>query len=235
MDISGIAVEVVRKNIKHLHIGVYPPAGRVRVAAPSRLSDDAVRMAVINKLGWIRKQQARFAEQTRQSEREMVSGESHYFFGRRYRLEVVEHVGPASVRLRNPSRIELRIRTGTDAAKRRGILDQWYRRELKQRIPGLIAEWEPKVRVKVAAWGVKKMKTLWGSCNTRDRRIWLNLELAKKPPECLEYVLVHEMVHLLERRHNDRFKELMDTAMPQWRLHRDELNRAPLAHEDWNY
>lgn len=235
IEISGIDVEVVRKDIKNLHIGVYPPAGRVRVAAPSRLSDDAVRMAVIDKLGWIRRQQARFIEQVRQSEREMVSGESHYFLGRRYRLEVVEHAGRASVRLGNSSRIELRIRPGTDAAKRREILNNWYRRELKQRIPGLIHEWEPVVGVEVADWGVKKMKTMWGSCNIHDRRIWLNLELAKKSPECLEYVLVHEMVHLLERCHNDRFKELMNKAMPQWRLYRDELNRGPLAHEHWKY
>ena len=222
-------------NIKNLHLGVYPPNGRVRVAAPLAVSDDAVRLAVVSRLGWIKRQRAKFEAQPRQSEREMVSGESHYFQGRRYRLSVIEHDGPAVVSLLKNTILELRVRVGTDRGKREALLNQWYRQQLRERIPQLIAKWEPEIGVKVAEWGIKKMKTLWGSCNANARRIWLNLELAKKPASCLEYILVHEMVHFLERHHNDRFKELMNRLMPRWRLHREELNRSPLGHESWKY
>ena len=235
IEVGGIRVEVVRKAIKNLHLGVYPPAGRVRVATPLRVDDEAVRLAVIARLGWIRRQQARFRGQARQTPREMVSGESHYFMGRRYRLRVIEGPGPFRVELNGNSYLNLHVRPGADATRREKALNNWYRHELKARIPELIAKWEPRIGVTVAQWGVKKMKTRWGTCNTDARRIWVNLELAKKPPRCLEYILVHEMVHLLERHHNDRFRTLMNHHMPRWRLHRDELNRAPLAHEDWKY
>ncbi len=233
IEVSGIRVEVVRKPIKNLHLGVYPPEGRVRVAVPSRIDDEAVRLAIISKLGWIRRQQKVFAEQPRQSEREMVSGESHYFEGRRYLLSVVEGDGPIRVGIKGNSVLVMHIPPGTSREKRERVLNDWYRRRLKALVPDLVAKWQPVVDVQVADWGIKKMKTKWGSCNARDRRIWLNLELAKKPPHCLEYVLVHEMVHLLERHHSERFRTLMDQFMPQWRLYRDELNRAPLAHEEW--
>ena len=235
IEVSGIQVEVVRKGIKNLHLGVYPPVGRVRVAVPTRIDDEAVRLAVVSKLGWIRRQQARFTEQERQSQREMVSGESHYFQGRRYRLRVIEENAAPRVRLNAPSSLELCVRPETDATKREAALNNWYRHELRALLPDLIAKWEPVVGVRVAEWGIKKMKTKWGSCNASAPRIWLNLELAKKPVHCLEYILVHEMMHLLERHHNERFKNLMDKFMPQWRLYRDELNHAPLAHEDWSY
>ena len=235
IEIRGIDVEVVRKDIKNLHVGVYPPHGRVRVAAPLRLDDEAVRLAVISRLGWIRRQQAGFEHQDRQSQREMVTGESHYVEGRRVRLNVIEHDVPARVRLSNSTTLELRVRPGTDRQKREAILQRWYRARMRERIPQLIAAWEPVVGVHVADWGIRRMKTRWGSCNTDARRIWLNLELAKKPKECLEYILVHEMVHLLERSHNDQFREYMDRIMPNWRHRRQELNRAPLAHEEWGY
>jgi len=235
MEVQGIPVEVVRKDIKNLHLGVYPPSGRVRVAVPFRLDDEAVRLAVVSRLGWIRKQQRRFGEQERQSPREMLTGETHLFLGRRFRLDVIEQDGPASVRLRNNTILELRVGPGSHRERRQGVLHGWYRRRLKERIPELIKAWEPVIGVDVADWRIRRMRTRWGSCTVEARRIWLNLELAKKPPVCLEYILVHEMVHLLERRHNDRFRELMDRLMPQWRLYRDELNRAPLAHEDWGY
>lgn len=228
-------MEVVRKAIKNLHLGVYPPAGRVRVAVPTRVDDEAIHLAVISKLDWIRRQQARFAEQPRQSQREMVSGESHFFQGRRYRLRVIEENSTPRVRLKGNTALELYAQPDTDAAKREAILNEWYRRELKTLLPDLIAKWEPVVGVQVAEWGIKKMKTKWGACNLTARRIWLNLELAKKQPQCLEYILVHEMVHLLERHHNDRFRELMNRFMPQWRLYRDELNQLPLGHETWSY
>ena len=235
MNVGGIPVEVVRKDIKNLHVGVYPPNGRVRVAAPLYLDDDAVRLAVITRLGWIHRQQEGFARQDRQSQRELVSGESHYFEGRRYRLNVLECGGRPPVRLTNNTTMTLRVRPESDRAAREAALDRWYRRQLRVRLPALLAKWEPRIGVRVGEVRIKKMKTCWGSCNQEAGRVWLNLELAKKQPSCLEYILVHEMVHLIERRHNDRFRDLMDRHMPQWRMHRDALNRAPLAHAEWEY
>lgn len=228
-------MEVVRKNIKHLHLAVYPPNGRVRVAAPLRLNDEAVRLAVISRLAWIKRQQAKFEGQERQSAREYVSGESHYFQGRRYRLNVVYHDGLPHVTIRTNTRLDLIVRLGSDLAQRERVMLAWYRQQLKLLIPPLIAKWESILGVHVAEWGVKHMKTKWGTCNIQARRIWLNLELIKKPAICLEYVVVHEMVHLLERKHNDRFATLMDQAMPQWQLRREELNHFPLNHADWEY
>ena len=235
LEVSGISVEVVRKDIKNLHLGVYPPNGRVRVAVPLRISDDTVRLAVLSRLGWIRRKQTEFIRQNRQSRREMITGESHYFRGRRYRLDVIEYDGPATVQLKNNRTLELLVRPATGRDDREEILNRWYRRMLQEEVPSLIAKWQQQIGVVVAEWRIKKMKTLWGSCNIDARRIWLNLELAKKPPSCLEYILVHEMLHLIERRHNKRFIELMGHYMPNWQLHRDELNRAPLAHADWKY
>lgn len=235
ITVRGISVEIVRKDIKHLHLGVYPPSGRVRVASPSRLDDDAVRLVVISRLGWIRRQQAEFAQQDRQSQREFVTGESHYFWGRRYRIDMIEHNGPPAVRLPNNTTMELRVRPGSDREMREAVLHRWYRHQLRAELPALVAKWQPRVGVIVNDVRIKKMKTRWGSCNAGAGRIWLNLELVKKPPSCLAYILVHEMVHFLERHHNERFRALMDALMPQWRLYKDELNRAPLAHETWRY
>ncbi len=234
-EINGIAVEVVSKDIKNLHIATYPPAGHVRVAAPLRLSAEAIRLAVISRLGWIRRRQAAFNNQVRQSQREMITGESHFFQGRRYRLDVIKQDEPSQVKVRNKTKLELRVRPGTNRQKRKDILDHWYRLNLREQITDLIAKWEPVVGVSVAACGIQKMKTRWGSCNTSAKRILVNLELAKKPPSCLEFIVVHEMVHLLERNHNDRFVACMDRFMPQWRLNREVLNRAPLAHDEWRY
>src|SRR6185436_17094194 len=214
VTVGGISVQVVRKAIKNLHLGVYPPGGRVRVAVPLAISDDAVRLAVIGKLGWIKKQQAKFAEQLRQTKREMVSGESHYFLGRRYRLCVVEHDGPGRVVLRNRITLELQVRSGYDAKERERVLERWYRERLRDLVPPLLAKWEAILGVHAAGWGIKKMKTKWGTCSPDTGRIWLNLELAKKPVQCLEYLIVHELTHLIERRHNDRFVSLMDRHLP---------------------
>lgn len=234
ITVRGLQIAVVRKAIKNLHLGVYPPNGRVRVAAPLAVSDQAVRLAVISRLGWIRRQRARFEGQPRQSQREMVSGESHYYLGRRYRLRVVYHDGPAAVAVRKAF-LELRVRRGTSSALRERVLLQWYRQQLKALVPPLLEKWQATLGVQVRAWGIKKMKTKWGSCNAEARRIWLNLELVKKPPQCLEYLVVHELVHLDQRHHDDRFRSIMDRHMPRWRLHRDALNSAPLAHESWTY
>lgn len=235
LTINGLEVQVVRKEIKNVHIGVYPPNGRLRVAAPSHLSDDNVRLAVIAKLGWIKKQQASFLAQPRQSQREMVTGESHYLWGHRYRLEVIERHGKHELIVKNSHKLLLAVSPGTTRANRELVLNHYYRATLKERIPDLIAKWEPIIGRHVAEWGIKQMKTKWGSCNIHAKRIWLNLELAKKPPECLEYVLVHEMVHLLERHHNQPFLAYMDKFMPQWQHARHVLNDAPLGHEDWDY
>ena len=233
--VSGLRVQIVRKAIKNLHLGVYPPNGRVRVAAPLRLSDDAVRPAVIGKLGWIRKQQAKFAAQPRQSEREMVSGESHYFLGRRYRLRVIEHHGAGKVALRNKSTMDLYVRPESDAEQRRRVLQRWYREQLKALILPLLEKWQPSIGVQVADWGIKQMKTKWGACTIKARRIWMNLELAKKPVRCIEYIIVHELVHLLERHHSDRFTAYMNQFLPPWRRYRAELNQQPLGHDTWEY
>lgn len=233
IDVSGISVEVVRKDIKHFYIGVHPPNGLVRVSAPLHFDEDAIRMAVITRLAWIRRKQAEFAKQERQSERKFVTGESHYFEGRRYRLDVLEQDCPPKVWLPNNTKIVLSVRPGSDRAKREAVMQRWYREHLRKQIPPLLEKWEPKLEVSVNEVRIKKMKTIWGSCNIEAKRIWLNLELAKKSKPCLVYVLVHEMVHLLERNHNDRFCELMDRFLPQWQTYRDELNRAPLAHENW--
>ena len=173
--VSGLPVQIVRKDIKNLHLGVYPPNGRVRVAAPLSVSDDAVRLAVIGKLGWIKKQQAAFAAQPRQTEREMVSGENHYYLGQRYRLRVVEREGPSRVALRNATTLELQVRSGYEAREREQVLRRWYRGRLRELVPPLLAKWEAILGVSALSWGIKRMKTKWGACSADARRIWLRL------------------------------------------------------------
>lgn len=235
LTVGGVAVAVVRKAIKNLHLGVYPPNGRVRVATPLAVSDEAVRLAVVGKLGWIKRQRARFVAQPRQSRREMVSGESHYFQGRRYRLRVVKGDGPAKVVRRNNSTLELQVRPETTVEQRQRILQQWYRQHLRSLIPSLLEKWQAVLGVRANEFGIKKMKTKWGTCNIEARRIWVNLELAKKPVSCLEYIVVHELTHLLERNHTERFTAIMGRHLPTWRMSRKELNSEPLANENWSY
>lgn len=232
LTVRGIDVDVVYKDIKHLHIGVYPPLGRVRVAAPKRVDEDNVRRAVIQRLPWIRRQRALLQSAERQSEREMVSGESHYVWGIRRRLKVIERPGRGHVEL-DGDRLLLYVPPDTDTQARRSLLESWQRHELRLRIPGLVANWEPIVGRQVPRWSVRRMKTKWGSCNRETGHIWFNLELAKKHPLALEYILVHEMTHLIERGHGERFVSLMDGFMSDWRARRDDLNAAALAHEDW--
>jgi len=233
--VSGLSVSIVRKAIKNLHLGVYPPHGRVRAAAPLCVSDDSVRLAVIGKLRWIKRQQAKFEAQPRQSVREMVSGESHYFLGQRYRLRVSKQAGAAKVVVRNKSTIELHMRRELNAEQRERVLQCWYRQQLKELIPPLLEKWQTALGVQVDDWAIKKMKTKCGSCNARAQRIWLNLELAKKPVQCLEYIIVHELIHLIERHHSEAFQALMDNILPLWRQSRAELNQSPLGHENWHY
>ena len=235
MQIGSIEFQLNRKSIKNLHISVLPPDGRVRVSAPQNMTENAIRMAVISRIPWIKKQQQDFSNQTRQSEREMVSGECHYLWGRKHRLTVTEQVGKHTIKIAGANKIELLVRSGTSIENKFKVLNEFYRAELKGQIYKLLEQWQFRVGVQVDDWGVKKMKTKWGSCNGVANRIWINLELAKKPHECLEYILVHELVHLLERHHNDRFKDHMDRLMPDWRERRSLLNSLPLAHEDWVY
>lgn len=233
MTVSGLRVSVVRKSIKNLHLGVYPPDGRIRVAAPIALSDAAVRVAIIGKLPWIKRQRAAFEHQSRESQREMVTGESHYFRGRRYRLEVVESDVDPRVDLRGRDAIVMRVPSVWSIEDRERLLQRWYRERLRALVPGLLNAWQDVLGVSVREWGIKRMKTKWGSCNPVAGRIWLNLELIKKPPACLEYVVVHELVHLLSSKHDERFLLLMDKYLPTWRRRRRELNAAPLAKESW--
>jgi len=235
VTVSGISVEIVRKDIKNIHLGVYPPVGHVRISVPYHITDENVRLAIVSRLSWIKKRQEEFKKQPRQTEREYVAGESLYFQGKRYMLEVTERHGKHSFCLKNNARMLLHVSPNTTKVNRALVINNWYRQQLKKIIPDLLEKWQPLVGKEVKSWGVKKMKTKWGSCNIADRRIWINLELAKKSPECLEYILVHELVHLHERKHNDNFCRLMDKFLPQWRQCRDTLKSQPLAHENWDY
>lgn len=233
LTVSGIDVDVVYKDIKNLHIGVYPPIGRVCVAAPLRLDDDAVRLALVQRLPWIKRQREQLRGAERQSQREMVTGESHYLWGQRYRLKVIERPGRTHVEV-DGDRLLLYTPAKTSTDERREALDRWYREQLRSAIPDVIAKWEPSLEVHVPRWTIRRMKTKWGSCNRETGHIWFNVELAKKHPDCLEYIAVHEMTHLLERGHGERFTRLVDGFMPDWRARRDQLNDAPLAHEEWS-
>lgn len=233
ITIGYITLDLQRKEIKNLHISVLPPEGRVRVSAPLQLSDTAIRMAVVKRLAWIREQQADFAAQPRQSEREMCTGETHYLWGRGYRLDIVQAAG-TSVKLKG-GKIVLANRKDTAPDKRQLILQDWYRTILRKRIEPLIQQWQQRLGVTATFVGIKRMKTKWGSCNPNTGRIWLNLELVKKPPECLEFIIVHELTHLLERHHNERFMALMYQHLPKWPEYRRTLNKAPLAYDRWGY
>jgi len=228
LEIDGLRVEVVRKRIKNLHLRILAPQGQVRVTVPLRVDDQAVRQLVMAKFDWIKAKQVEIIARPQPRPRQMISGETLDFLGQAYRLNIIEHQGANRVELTAQS-LDLYVRPATDLARRAALLDQWYRRQLKSWIPPLLARWQPVIGVHVAAWGVKKMKTRWGSCNIRARRIWLNLELAKKPFACVEYVLVHELVHLLEPSHNARFKELMHQFLPQGYVSQARLKRDSVA------
>lgn len=225
LTIGSLALTLNRKAIKNLHISVLPPDGRIRVSAPENMTETAIRMAVIKRIPWIKKQKQSFIDQPRQSERQMVNGESHYLWGQRYRLEVFEQYGRHSIATKGVHKLVLTVSPNTTTENRKKVLDAFYRAVLKQRIPVLLEKWLPKLGVTLADWRVQKMKTKWGSCHVQNKRILLNLELAKKPPECLEYIVVHELVHLLERKHSERFIALLDTFYPSWREVKARLNQ----------
>ncbi len=232
IELGGVVLDVVRKDIKNIHLSVYPPTGRVRLAAPARMKIDTIRLFAIAKLGWIKQQQKKLREQERESPREYVDRESHYVWGRRVLLKLVEVDAPASVQLRH-TKLQVTVRPGTDEAGREAIVSNWYRQILKAEVPGLIATWAPRVGVEVNGFFVQKMKTKWGSCNPIARTLRLNTELAKKPKDLLEYVVVHEMLHLVEPTHGERFMALMDAHYPKWREARVDLNELPLGAGSW--
>lgn len=234
MTLDDIAVDVVFKDIKNIHLSVHPPEGRVRISAPQRMGMETIRVFAISKLGWIRQQQKKLREQERETHREYVDRESHYIWGTRHLLAVSERDEPPSIELKH-SRMLLQVRPHTPEDKKRALVEEWYREQLRQALPPLLTRWQSELGVSVERFFVRRMKTKWGSCNPTTRTIRLNTELAKKPPECLEYVLVHELVHLLVPTHNARFVELMDRFMPSWQVHRQALNRLPVRREEWGY
>lgn len=234
LTLGDIAVDVVFKDIKNVHLSVYPPTGRVRISAPSHMSLDTIRVFAISKLDWIKQQQSKLQEQERETPREFLDRESHYVWGKRYLLKVVEEDIAPEVKLEH-SKMVLRVRPGTNHDAKQAIVSKWYREQIKAAVPDVIAKWEQTIGVRVDRVFVQKMKTKWGSCNPARRSIRLNTDLAKKPPQCLEYIMVHELVHLRERNHSERFTALMDEYLPQWRQIRRLLNTAPLGHEDWSY
>jgi len=234
VQLGEIAVDVVKKDIKNIHLSVYPPTGKVRISAPLRMDIDTIRVFAISRLGWIKQQQQKLREQEREPPREYLDRESHYVWGKRYLLEVIEKDAGPEVELKH-SKMLLGVRPASGEEKKQAILDAWYRDQVKIAVGPMIAKWEPLLGVRVGDFSVRKMKTKWGSCSPGPGTIRLNTELAKKPPECLEYILVHEMVHLLEPTHNSRFVALMDQFMPRWEFYRENLNRLPVRHERWGY
>lgn len=235
INISDITIDVIRKDIKNIHLAVYPPTGRVRLAAPFNISDDAIRLFTISKIPWIRKKQRKFEEQERIAARVYKQKESHYLLGQRYLLNIIEQNITPKVVVNNKTYIDLYIRPNTSTEKRHEIMTEWYRAELKKLIPPIIKKWEKITKIHINDWQVKLMKTKWGSCNIEKRKIWINLELIHKPLHCLEYVILHEMVHLIERHHNERFQYYMNTYMPNWKQIRNELNKFPISHAVWEY
>jgi len=234
LELGDITLNVVKKDIKNVHLSVYPPNGRVRVSAPMRMNLDTIRLFALAKLGWIKQQQKKLREQDRETIREYLDRESHYVWGKRYLLKIVEAEGTANVDIRH-DKIYLQARSGTPVTIKGELLQAWYRHQIKSAVPALIELWSRRMNVSVNGFYVQQMKTKWGSCNQKAGTIRLNTDLAKKPKQCLEYIVVHELVHLLERNHNDNFRAYMDRFMPQWRTFREDLNRAPLSHVSWDY
>ena len=234
INLGDIVIDVELKDIKNVHLSVYPPKGRVRIAAPRRMTLDTIRIYAISKLSWIKKQQKKFQGQVREVPREFLTKEGHYYLGSRYLLKVIEHNAPPLIIVKHKT-IEMRVRPDTDMAKRQSLMDEWYRTQLKELVPQIINKYEKIMGVTISEFAIKKMKTKWGTCNREAKRIWLNLELAKKPFQCIEYIVVHEMVHLLERNHNEKFITYLNRFLPEWRDLKNELNKLPVSHRNWGY
>lgn len=229
LSVGGLSIDLVRKSIKNLHLAVYPPDGRIRVAAPWHVSEDAIRLAVATRVAWINRQRRNFKAQDRQAERRYVSGETHYFLGRGYRLQVTSEGASYRVRLGGSNRIELLVPADADRDAREQVMLRWHRRELRKRAEAEAAKWAARLGIEPPVVGIKQMRTKWGTSNAAARRIWLNLELAQKPPRCIAYVVLHELVHFEHRKHGDQFVAKLEKHMPAWRAIRSELNRLPLS------
>lgn len=230
--LGDLCVDIQFKDIKNVHLSVHPPHGRVTVSAPARMDLDAIRLFAVTKIGWIRKQRRKVQQQARETRREVLDNESHFVWGKRYLLRVREdEKGPCFAL--SHAHLTMRVEASATAAKRKAMLSRWYRKQIEDAVPELLERWCPIVGVAVERVRVQRMKTKWGSCNHRSRSILLNTELAKKPQECLEYVIVHELAHLIEHTHNKYFTAVMDRVMPNWRVRRDLLNDLPVSHEDW--
>ncbi|MEA5511495.1 SprT family zinc-dependent metalloprotease [Crocosphaera sp. UHCC 0190] len=228
ITLNDLIINVTRKKIKNLHLTVHPPDGEVRISAPLHLNDETIRLFAISKLHWIKKNQAKFKNQPRQNKKKFISGETHYYQGKLYLLNVIYDIKIPKVEIRNNTYLDLYVREGSEQNQREQTLINWYRQQLKAEIPAIIRKWEEIMQIEVKEWGVKKMKTKWGTCNIQAQRIWLNLELIKTPKHCLEYVIVHEMTHFFERHHNEKFRQLMDQFLPHWSTYKEELNQTPL-------
>ncbi len=224
--LGGITLQFERRDIRNLRIGIYAPHGEVRVAAPRRMAERTVRDFVISRIGWIERKRAELRSRPARPRAQLATGEVHYVQGRAHTLVVVETAGRPGVSCGADDTLTLRIGPGSDPAARLRVLTAWYRRELSAQLQVLVSAWEARLGIAVAEVRIRQMRTRWGSCNARARRICLNLDLVRKPPRCLEYVLVHELVHFFERRHNLRFYRFMDELLPAWREYRSELNRS---------
>ncbi len=228
--VAGLSVELVRKPIKNLHIGVYPPEGRVRVAAPPSISEDAIRVAIVTRLGWIKKKQREFAGQAREPERQYVSGETHYVWGKPLRLLIKpSRLRGCQIALEGVDRLVMATPHDATVTQKSQWMSSWYREALKERASPRIEKWSEKLGVPIPLWGVRVMRTKWGSCNPDKGLIWLNLDLAKKPLQALDYVILHEMAHLVSPRHDDIFLSALDRNLPAWRQIRADLNALPLS------
>ncbi len=232
--ISDITIFVTRKNIKHAHLSVHPPSGRVTLVAPKETRPEVARAYAVSRIGWIRDKQKKLRDQVRETTRQFVERESHYLWGRRYLLSIAEEDAKPSVQLSH-RKITLTVRPGSDVRKRSAVLHEWHKSLLHEVVPALIQKWEPKLKVKVVGYFLQRMKTKWGGCNHKAGHIRLNTELVKKPKDLLEYVIVHEMTHLIEPRHSDRFIAILGEHYPTWREARAELNDLPLVAEAWKY
>lgn len=229
LEVSDLKIEVIKKDIKNMHLSVYPPNGRIRLAAPKNLDNEAIRLFVVDKLNWIRRQQREFQNQRREPVKEYVSGESHYFDGRRYLLKVIERYGKHELKIKNKTKLELYVRPGTKVENRKKVFDEFYRSYLKTILPEMIAVWEKTTQEKVESWNIRAMHTKWASCNIEERSLLFNLELAKKPRHCIDYIILHEILHLKERHHNEKFRALLDLNMPNWRSRKRELDELPVV------
>ena len=231
LNIGGYSVQVLRKPIKNIHLSIHPPEGRIRVAIPEGTRESAIRLLIVRKLSWIKKQIECFEQQERQPKPKYISGETHYLRGNRYLLNVVYHKAPSEVAITKKKRIELALRKGSSSLHKKSVFNSWVRQDLESRLTPMIDKWEGLLRVQLKSWSIRQMKTKWGSCNPKTRTVLFNLELAKKNDRCLEYVVAHELIHLLERKHNSRFIAHLDRVMPKWRRYRSELNQSLGAYE----